>query len=134
MQDRYKKAGAETEKQIEQAKIKILKTCQNLSRLQFPDITELQNRLEERINAVTKELQDFFAERNSLDLISHAWNDADKVSEIVNFFKQNNAVMEARIKMISMLGAKKEKIDIRNQSHQDSRTRRIKMVFENTAI
>lgn len=94
MQDRAKKAGTETAKQIEQAKEKILKTCQNLSRLQFPDIDELQSRLAERIDAVRMELQDFFDERSSLNLISHAWNGTDQILAIVENLEQNNAIME----------------------------------------
>lgn len=95
MKDRAKKAGTETAKQIDQAKVKILKTCQNLLRLQFPDIDELYNRLEKRIDAVKQELQDFFAERSSLDLISHAWNDTDQVLALITSIEQNNAIMDA---------------------------------------
>lgn len=95
MKDRAKKAGSETEKQIEQAKTKILKTCQNLSRLQFPDIPELYSRLEERIDAVREELQGFFDERCSLDLISHEWDNTDRVFELVNRLEQSNAVLDA---------------------------------------
>lgn len=95
MEDRVKKAGTETANQIDRAKEKILKTCQTLMRLQFPDIDELYRRLEERIDTVKQELQDFFNERSSLNLISHAWNETDQVLALVTTIEQNNAIMDA---------------------------------------
>jgi len=95
MQDRAKHAGNETSDQIKRAKDKILGTCDHLSRLQFPDVHELRNTLSQKMDDVMKSLNDFFLDRSSLDLISHAWNNTDYVWDLVKYLDQSNFIMQS---------------------------------------
>ena len=63
MRERVENASQETSKQIQTAKKKILKTCDNLERLQFSDIEVLRAGLAQKIDALEKFFNDFFCER-----------------------------------------------------------------------
>ena len=93
MEKRVATAGQETEKQIASAKQKILKTCDNLERLQFPDIDELRNVLAGKIDAVQKELDDFFEDRATLNLIQHSWAGTDYMMQLVQSIDSSGRIM-----------------------------------------
>ena len=93
MRERVENASQETSKQIQIAKKKILKTCDNLERLQFSDIGVLRAGLAQKIDALEKFFNDFFCERNSLNLISHFWEDNDYLMDIVKEWDRSNRIM-----------------------------------------
>ena len=69
MKKRVSDAGKETEHQINIAKQKILKTCDNLERLHFPDIDLLRDDLSEKMDDVLETLSNFFGNRPILDTV-----------------------------------------------------------------
>lgn len=95
MQNRVQKAGDETTKQIERSKIKVLATCDKLERLQFPDVADLRNSLSEKLDEVQTVLENFFADRGSLDFVAHSWNNTDYVQALVSDWDQANSIMQS---------------------------------------
>lgn len=93
MAKRVATAGQETEKQIASAKQKILKTCDNLERLQFPDIDELRHVLAGKIDAVKKGLDDFFEDRTTLNLIQHSWAEKDYLMQLIQSIDSSGRIM-----------------------------------------
>lgn len=83
MQSRAKRASNENADQITRAKEKVLSVCGHLARLHFPDIDELTSILSQKMDDTKQALDDFFAERSSLDLISHAWGNIDHVANLI---------------------------------------------------
>jgi len=83
MKKKVKKAGAETKKQIESSREKVIKTCDTLNALQYPDILDLRDSLENKFSELDTLLNDFFQDRNVLELISGSWGDTDLVFELV---------------------------------------------------
>lgn len=93
MQERVKNASQDTSKQIQRAKTKILATCDNLERLQFSDVEELREGLSQKIDALQNFLNDFFCERNSLNLISRFWKDKDYLMSLVGEWDESDRIM-----------------------------------------
>lgn len=93
MEKRVATAGQETEEQIASAKQKILKTCDNLERLQFPDINELRNALAEKMDEVQKELEEFFENRATLYLTQHSWKGTDYLMLFIQQIDSSERVM-----------------------------------------
>lgn len=93
MRERFKNAGKGTNEQIQKAKIKILATCDNLERLQFPDVEELCSGLSRKIEELQEVLNSFFDERSSLDLISHFWEDKDYLMNLVEEWDKSDRIM-----------------------------------------
>lgn len=85
MKKRVEKIGKEAERQIENSKRKVLNICDNLEALQYPDISELSENLEEKFSELTEIAQLFFEERGILGFISDPWNGNDLVKEQVDF-------------------------------------------------
>ena len=84
MEKRFAEIGKETEKQISVAKIKILNSCANLTRLQYPDVEELKASLGENLDAVQKTLDDYFDDHASLELIQRSWEGKDYLEQLVD--------------------------------------------------
>ena len=84
MEKRFAEVGQETEKQISVAKIKILNSCANLTRLQYPDVEELKASLGEDLDAVQKTLDDYFDDHASLELIQCSWEGRDYLKQLVD--------------------------------------------------
>lgn len=95
MKKRIATAGQETEKQITTAKQKILKTCENLERLQFRDIDILRSILESKLDEVQKAFDGFFEDRATLYLIQHAWAGTDYLRMLVESIVSSGRVMPA---------------------------------------
>lgn len=93
MQERVKNAGKETSEQIQRAREKVLSTCDNLERLQFPEIKELRDGLSEKMDELQKILDDFFQDRSSLELISHSWNNVDYLMKLVEEWETSGKIM-----------------------------------------
>lgn len=93
MQKRVEMASREAAKRIDAAKVKVLASCDNLQRLQFPDVDELRTRLSDKFDEAKREIDDFFTDRGSLNMISHAWAGADRVLELVNDLDKAFAVL-----------------------------------------
>ena len=95
MQERVKNAGNDTSAQIKQAKMKILRTCDNLERLHFLDVEELRNSLSGKLDELQVVLDDFFVERSGLELISHSWDNVDYLFMLVDEWDRFNQILPA---------------------------------------
>lgn len=84
MEKRFAEIGKETKKQISAARIKILNSCANLTRLQYPDVEELKASLGENLDAVKKTLDDYFDDHASLELIQRSWGGKDYLEQLVD--------------------------------------------------
>jgi hypothetical protein len=93
MKKKVSKASNSTKEQINIAKQKVLKNCGTLSLLHYPDIDELSVGLESKFEELNKLLEDFFNERNILELISSSWDSNDLVYEYVENIISNNQCM-----------------------------------------
>ena len=82
MERRFAEIGNETEKQITIAKAKILDSCANLVRLQYPDVDDLKTSLSEKLEAVQTAFDNYFEEHASLDLIQHSWSGTDLLAAL----------------------------------------------------
>lgn len=95
MQSRVQNAGNETTEQIKRSKVKVLATCDRLERLRFPDVADLRSSLSEKLDEVQTALQNFFADRASLEFIAHAWNNIDYVQALVSEWDRDGAIMQS---------------------------------------
>lgn len=93
MKKKVNKAGNSTKEQIINAKQKVLKTCETLKSLHYPDISELTEGLEEKFEELNKLLGDFFKDRNILELISSSWSSNDLVYQYVENIINNEQCM-----------------------------------------
>ena len=84
MEKRFAEIGKETEKQIVQSKTKILNSCVNLQRLQYPDVDDLKAVLSEKIDAVKNALEAYFENHASLELIQYSWKRTDYLDILVD--------------------------------------------------
>lgn len=83
MKKRFEEIGKETEKQIISAKNKIIDSCANLIRLQYPDVEDLKTTLGEKLDDVQKVLDDYLGDHSSLELIQNSWHETDHLEEMV---------------------------------------------------
>lgn len=95
MEQRIEDAGANARKQIEQARGKVLSSCNNFERLCFPDVPELKSAIEKGFDDLTTSVEDFFNQRHSLQLISHAWDGKDLLMEFVSKLDKTRKIMPA---------------------------------------
>lgn len=95
MQGRVQNAGNETTDQIKRSKDKVLATCDRLERLQFPDVEDLRSSLSAKLDEVQTALENFFADRGSLNFVAHSWNNNDYVQALVSEWDQANAIMQS---------------------------------------
>lgn len=93
MQGRVKNAGKETSEQIQRTTRKVLAVCNNLERLQFPDIEELREGLSQKLDELQEVLEDFFYERSSLNLVSHSWDSKDYLMNLVGEWDNTERIM-----------------------------------------
>jgi hypothetical protein len=83
MEKRVAEAGKETKKQILAAKTKILDSCSNLMRLQYPDVDDLIVSLSEKLDGALESLANYFENHASLELIQHSWSGSDLLEMFV---------------------------------------------------
>lgn len=93
MKKKVKTAGAETKNQIERSRKKVIDTCDTLRSLHYPDISELRDSLENKFSELEILINNFFEDRNILELISSSWGDVDLVYEIVEEITKANQIM-----------------------------------------
>ena len=91
MEKRFSSIGNETEKQIASAKTRILNSCANLERLQYPDIDGLMSSLGDKMDAVKDILDGYFEDHITLELTQHSWKETDYLYDLVSYI----AVMPA---------------------------------------
>lgn len=84
MEKRFAEIGNETEKQISLSKTRILDSCANLQRLQYPDVEELKNILSEKIDTVKNALDAYFEDHGSFELIQYSWQGTDHLDLLVD--------------------------------------------------
>ncbi len=83
MEKRFAEIGKATEEQIKNAKTKILDSCANLIRLQYPDVDDLKTSLAEKLDAVQVTLESYFEDHEALNLIQHSWGGTDQLESVV---------------------------------------------------
>lgn len=93
MRNRVKNAGNGTSEQIKLSRAKVLKSCENLERLEFPDVDELRDSLSVKFDELQKVIDDFFQDRIGLRLISRAWENTDYLQKLVAEWEQAGAVL-----------------------------------------
>ena len=88
MEKRVKRVGNDTKRQITTAARKVLKMCDNLQALQYPDIAELRKELSDKFDELLYIPEAFFEDRTILDFIANPWGNKnlvyDLVEEIIN--------------------------------------------------
>lgn len=93
MKKKVSKASNSTKEQIKNAKQKVLKTCGTLKSLHYPDISDLSEGLERKFEELNNLLEEFFRDRNTLELISSSWGSNDLVYEFVENITNNKQFM-----------------------------------------
>lgn len=88
MEKRVRRVGDDTKQQITNVARKVLKMCDNLQALQYPDIAELREELSDKFDELISIPENFFEDRTILDFIANPWGDKnlvyDLVEEIIN--------------------------------------------------
>lgn len=95
MAHRIEDAGADAQKQIEQARVKVINSCNNFERLCFPDVAELKSSIEKGFNDLAASVNEFFNQRHSLQLISRAWDGKDLLKDFVSELEKAGKIMPA---------------------------------------
>lgn len=97
MEKRFAEIGKATEEQIKNAKTKILDSCSNLIRLQYPDVVDLKTSLSEKLDAVQAALDSYLEDHTALDLIQHSWGGTDLLAPFVQSLKVMPALTQGEI-------------------------------------
>ena len=115
MERRVRSVGKDAKEQISTAARKILKICDNLEALQYPDVEELRENLSEKFDELIEIPESFFEDRNILDFISNPWKGKNLVYDLVNDIISNGhsmpAVTQEEIYQICDEGEKRFKAD-----------------------
>lgn len=93
MKKRLADVGKETEKQISNAKDKIIASCATFKRLQYVEADELITLLSDKMDDVSKALTDYFDNHASLDLIQRSWGETDYLFSFIQVLDNNNQIM-----------------------------------------
>jgi hypothetical protein len=75
MEKRVRRVGDDTKQQITNVARKVLKMCDNLQALQYPDIAELREELSDKFDELISIPENFFEDRTILDFIANPWGD-----------------------------------------------------------
>lgn len=115
MEKRVRKMDTATKTEITSAGRKVLKICDNLQTLKYPDISELKEKLSEKFEELLTISEDFFEDRTILDFIANPWGGKDLVYELIKQIVAGNQVMPAvtqeEIYQICEEGEKRYKAD-----------------------
>lgn len=95
MVKRIQEASKETEQQIKSAKSKIVKSCDRLEQLHFPDIADLKNTLSQKIDEVYEAFSDFFEDRTSLSITQNFWEGIDYLAQLIQEIEMRNHVFQS---------------------------------------
>lgn len=95
MEKRVRHVSDETKNQISNAARKVLKMCENLQALQYPDIAELQDDLSNKFDELLSIPEAFFEDRTILDFIANPWGGKNLVYELVEKIINDSHTMVA---------------------------------------
>lgn len=113
MERRVRRVGNDTKLQINNAARKVLKICDNLQALQYPDIAELRKSLSDKFNELLGIPEAFFEDRTILDFIANPWGGENLVylllEQIINDSHVMPAVTQEEIYQICEDGEKRYK-------------------------
>lgn len=93
MGKRIKKLGDESKQKINNASRKILKICDNLQALQYPDVVELRENLSAKFDELLSVSEAFFENKSILDFIANPWDDKNLVYDLVENIINNGRCM-----------------------------------------
>lgn len=93
MKKRIAEVGKETEKQIKNAKNKIISSCSIFKRLQYVGADELISILTTKMDAVHSAFTNYFDDNASLNLIQHSWGDNDYLFAFIQEIDSNGQIM-----------------------------------------
>ena len=82
MEKRVRRIAADADKTIQNAAQKVLKVCDTLQALQYPDISTLRESLEDGINDLSTASKSFFEDRSILTFIANPWDGKDLVLDL----------------------------------------------------
>jgi hypothetical protein len=115
MEKRVRRVGDDTKVQINNARRKVLKICDNLQALQYPDISELRDGLSTKFTELLELSESFFEDRTILDFISNPWDGKNPVYELVEQIINDSHLMitvtQEEIYQICEEGEKRYKAD-----------------------
>lgn len=93
MEKRIGKLGDNAKEQIKSAARKVLKLCENLKALQYPDVAELQADLSQKFAELIAIPEAFFEDRAILELIANPWQGKNPVYDLVELIIQDSRSM-----------------------------------------
>ena len=93
MSNRIGNAKTNIQREIDSSRIKILNSLNNLRKLQFPDIDNLRDDFDKKINELTEIKEAFFDDRSVVDFASHAW-ESDLLMKLVEYIDSKNHVFK----------------------------------------
>lgn len=95
MERRVASAGDIVRSQVESARRKVLAACDQLVRLQYPEVDVLRGGLEDALDEALRTVEQFYADRPALDLTSRAWGGKDHLLGFVEGLRRNGQVLPA---------------------------------------
>lgn len=93
MKKRITEVGKETEKQIKNAKNKIISSCSIFKKLQYVEADELVSVLADKMEEVYNAFTNYFDDHASLNLIQRSWEDNDYLFTLIKEMDSNGQVM-----------------------------------------
>jgi len=115
MEKRVHRVGDDTKSQINNAARKVIKICDNLQALQYPDISQLRNGLSTKFTELLELSESFFEDRTILDFIANPWDGKNLIYELVEQIITDSHAMETvtqeEIYQICEEGEKRYKAD-----------------------
>lgn len=95
MAKRVHRVSEDTKSQISNVARKVLKMCDNLQALQYPDIEDLRYELSNKFDELLSIPITFFEDRTILDFIANPWDGNDLVYKLVEKMINNEQLMMA---------------------------------------
>ncbi|MHB1153518.1 MAG: PIN-like domain-containing protein [Eubacteriales bacterium] len=115
MEKRVRRVVDDTKSQINNAARKVLKICDNLQALQYPDITDLKDGLSKKFDELLELSESFFEDRTLLNFIANPWAGKNLVYELIEQIINNYQIMadvtQEEIYQICEEGEKRYKTD-----------------------
>ncbi|PWJ50849.1 PIN-like domain-containing protein [Faecalicatena contorta] len=115
MEKRVRRVGDDAKSQISIAARKVLKMCDNLQALQYPDVAELRHDLSNKFDELLTIPEVFFEDRTILDFIANPWGGNnlvyDLVEKIINDSHAMIAVTQEEIYQICEEGERRYKAE-----------------------
>ena len=93
MINRVKDTQNNIKNQIERASKSVLKCCDGLDRLQFPEWSVLKEEIKDKLDEAVNCVDNFFDERSVVDFSASYWGNVDKMAELVKEIENNGSIM-----------------------------------------